>query len=114
MLVDFDQMFKNMDGKVMKQNPGSGDDADLNGVCVEALLNFDPRSDTDGKKKADRYDLALRIKKGGRVRVEAEEVALMKELVGKVFGPLVVGQAYKFLENDDEDKTDKPSKGSKK
>ena len=109
MLVDFAQKFKTLDGKPMTRTLDNLEEVDLKSVSIEALLNADPdpNINTDGPEKVKRYDLVLRINKcDGKIKVTAEEVTLIKNLIGKMFPVMVVGQAYKFLEGDAEEKTD--------
>jgi len=73
-----------------------GEVVTLGKVLINGLLN---PMDEPGKKKAEKFELAIRIKMGGNeVEVTAEEVVLLKEVVGYGFTPLVVGQVYRILE----------------
>ena len=69
----------------------------LGKVLINGLLN---PVDEPGKKKAEKFELAIRIKmvEESCVEVTAEEVVLLKEVVGYGFTPLVVGQVYRILE----------------
>jgi len=53
-----------------------------------------------GDKKVERYDLAMKIHKSpdGLVDLKSEQVTLLKELIAKAYGPLMVGQAYEILD----------------
>lgn len=54
-----------------------------------------------GKQKADRYALAMKINANpSKVDLTIEQMALLKELIGKGFGPLAVGRAYELLEQE--------------
>jgi hypothetical protein len=72
----------------------------LSTVCVNALMNSYPDEQTlTGKEKADRYHVAMKIQANpGRVDLTVEQLTLLKLLVGKAYGPLVVGQVYDLLE----------------
>lgn len=48
--------------------------------------------------KVQRFGLALRVAAGGSVDLKAEEVAMLKDLIGKLYQPLVVGRAYDLLD----------------
>lgn len=82
-----------LDGEPLKD----GDtEVTLGQVCVIALLN--PK-DEPGSKKAEKYELAIRIKMAvDEVDVSAEEVVLLKEVIGYGYNALVVGQVYRILE----------------
>lgn len=84
------------------------EDSKLKHVCIDALLNpeteigpdLKPRAvEIDGNKKFDRWDLASKIhSSNGILDISSDEKAQLKTLVGKRYGPLVVGQAWKALE----------------
>ena len=110
MLVDFDQVFMTMGGEpLIREEKGKKVDATLKEISVEALLSFDPTDKAvKGPEKARRFDLAILINKnGGKLKVESEDIVLMKELIGDGYPPIVVGQAYKFLEGDKDEEKEK-------
>lgn len=74
----------------------------LRTVSVNALLSsFDEERALPGAAKLERYQLATRINAAdGDIELSAEEVALLKQLIGKAYTVLVVGQAYLALEAD--------------
>jgi hypothetical protein len=45
-----------------------------------------------------RFRLAEIAARGGEREVKVEDVALIKQLLGKAFAPLVVGRAYDIIE----------------
>jgi len=47
-----------------------------------------------------RYELALVLKKGGVIQITAEKIAKLKDLIGKVFGVIIVGQAWAMMERE--------------
>jgi hypothetical protein len=72
----------------------------LSGVVTTALLGTYPDEQATGEEKFRRYQLAARIDNAGIQEVAAEEVALIKRLIGKGYPPIVVGPAYQALEQD--------------
>lgn len=99
MRKDFTLQLVDLDGNPLK----NGDKpSDLCFVALTALMaTFDDERTLTGKEKADRYQLAMKINKRPKeVDITVEQLALVKQLIGKAFGPLVVGQAYELLEND--------------
>lgn len=98
MEIDFGQKLKDLDGVEMKD--GKGVDYTLSKVCVEALLSQgDPQAKIGGPEKMKRYSLAQKIHNGKNpIRVDAEDITLLKKLIGEIFLPLAVGQAYEMLE----------------
>jgi hypothetical protein len=87
-------------GERMKMNDK---DLTLGAAVLEALLVLDPQKPESGESKAKSYALAARIVNGmkvgeGEVEVSVEEAALIKQKVGDLFSPAVVGPAYEMLE----------------
>lgn len=72
----------------------------LKKVCVNALLGNVPNENISGEEKYKRYKLFRRIDESvdGFAEVSAEEITLLKTLIGKFYLPLVVGRAYDALE----------------
>jgi hypothetical protein len=98
MKLNLNQEFKALNGEVIKSESGN---LTLKSICSEALLNTSPEDKLSGEDKAKRYQLAHNIfnSKAANFEITVEEVALLKNLIGNLFTPLVVGQAFKFLEN---------------
>lgn len=73
----------------------------LGAVSIAALLGvYGDEQGLSGEDKFKRYQLAERLHAGGVQDVSAEEVALIKKLVGKNWPPAVLGPAYEALEQD--------------
>lgn len=83
-------------------------------ACCEALTAiFGDEQDIKGDEKLTRYLLASKIHNAvdevegnGSVDLKAEDVALLKRLVAKLFGPNIVGPAWQALEGEDQKKAD--------
>lgn len=71
----------------------------LAGAAINALLaNYDGEN-VSGTQKHERMKLALAINdKPTEVDLTAEQLAKLKELIGRAYTPLVVGRAYDLLE----------------
>jgi hypothetical protein len=92
MKINFNQIIKTIKGEEIK-------DLTLKSVSVEALLaTFNDEQSLSGEEKAKRYLLATRIYANDELDLTVEEVAKIKQLVGKGYGPLIVGQAWEMLE----------------
>ena len=92
MKINFNQPIKNIQGEEIK-------DLTLKTVSVEALLaTFSDEQSLSGEEKAKRYLLATRIYANDELDLTVEEIAKIKQLIGKGYGPLVVGQAWEILE----------------
>lgn len=95
MKVDFSRKLSNLDGSIADDAPS------LSEVVLKALLE-DLRGDEvqSGKDKFDRALLAQRIHQSdGEADVTAEEVAMIKDRVGRAYPPLAVLRAWTILES---------------
>lgn len=82
---------------------GEGKPLTTGSVSVNALMGQYPdEQGLTGDEKFKRYQLAARIADGDVLEVSAEEVALLKRLIGKGYLPMVVGPAYLALESEPE------------
>lgn len=86
-----------MEGSVFKDE-NSGNDLTLGMVCVQALLSNDKDENIDGVEKMRRYELAKQIYSGNIDEIKAEEVVLLKKLVGKFFAIVIAGQVLPMLD----------------
>ncbi len=98
MKIDFDKVLNDLSGK-----PLVGEDADngvsLKLICINALIiPYSDESGLSGEDKFARYKLAQKIHPGGEQTITSEEASLLKKLIGKGYGPLIVGQAYGLIE----------------
>ena len=97
MLRNFCQDLLDLEGEPLKDQQGAA--VTLQNASVNALLGQTQDENPDGTEKAKRFVLAMKIHNVKEpVDVTAEEVALIKKLIGKIFTPLVVGRAYELLE----------------
>lgn len=100
MKIDFTKKFTNFNGEVLK-DVTSSKELSLGDICIESLLAIDKTSnELDGVEKVKRYNLALEIHQGKKESLTAEEIVLLKDLIGKYFTTLVVGQALPMLDSD--------------
>ena len=98
MKIDFTQVLKTLDGTEMKV---PGDKVfTLAMATTEALLaSYEDEKSLSGEEKASRYTLALAIHASVEpLDLKVEDVALIKKLVAKGYGPLIVGQAWMLLD----------------
>ena len=96
MKLDFDQTLKNLDGLDLQDDEKNP--IKLKTICVNALLGGDPREQTPGEEKAKRYDLALRLHKGGEQDVKVEEASLIKKQVGALYPAIIVGPVFSIFD----------------
>lgn len=103
MKVDFSQTMKDLDGKIITQGPGLAESqpVTLRLLAVNALLAvFEEEKLLSGEEKVNRYNLAFLIHNATDepVEITVENVAKIKQLISKMYAPLLVGQAWKMLE----------------
>jgi hypothetical protein len=71
----------------------------LRDACVTALLGvYQDEPNLLGTEKLTRYELAKVINSTDEPDLRVEELTLCKELIAKVYGPIVVGQAWPLLD----------------
>lgn len=96
MKVDFETRLVDLSGTAI--NDSEGKPAALRGVVIDALLaQFKDEPNLSGEEKVKRFILAEKIFRG-ETEVSAEDVSLIKKLIGKAYNPLIVGQAWQILE----------------
>lgn len=106
MFINFDVKFKNLDGVNMEEtiNKETGEKrfVTLKSISTVSLLSMSADSKMLGDEKVKRYDLSLKIHNSNRkLDLKVEDIALIKKLIGEVYPPLVVGQAFKILEKEE-------------
>lgn len=74
-------------------------DLTVGAVCANALIaTFADEASLSGDEKLRRFMLAQRIVTAEQVDLIAEEIALIKLLVGKGYGALVVGRVWAAID----------------
>ena len=105
--INVTQTLKNLDGSelqdVQQTCPTCGQTTEartwtLRLVLQTALMTIMRGENTDGAEKVTRYALAMRVHQSDEVELNVEERAKLKDLVGKIYGPLIVGQVWEMLE----------------
>lgn len=96
MKINFNIELKDMDGKPIMETKDKP--LLLDKVCVNAVLSEIPDEKTTGEQKLQRFQLAKKIYGAGEIDVTAEEIVLLKDKIGKLYLPLVVGQVFEILE----------------
>ena len=108
MKVDFDTILKSISGENLKEDDEKTD-LKLSVPCINSLLISAPQKQgerpEEGRAKLLRYKLAKKIYSGGVIDVTAEEISLLKQKIGEVFGPALVGPAFEVLEGLSDEET---------
>ena len=94
-------VLKNINGEDLIESDEKGEvkTVTLRTVFVNALM-IPEQADT-GVKKVEKYGLAIDIQKNDEVNITAEQAALLKEVVGKPYGPVVVGPVFAILDSEE-------------
>ena len=99
--IDFDAPLIDLDGKPFQVPMADGktpENLTLGMAAIIAINNQEkPNSPTPPEKKYKDGLLAQKIYKK-KVTLTVEEIASLKEAIGKQFGPLVILSAYKMLD----------------
>lgn len=99
MKIDFSTVVYDRSGAPAASGLNPDEVLTLAEVAGTALLGLYPdERSLDGKDKFIRYSLWKKISDGGSVDLTVEDIALIKKLVGKAFGPITVGQAWAMLD----------------
>lgn len=100
MNIKFTTVFKTISGKEIKSEDNKI--LTLGDVCSNALLANFKDEEITGKEKLKRFKLAQKIYGVKEpVSIEVEDVALIKELVAKIYSTVIVGQAWELLEGEE-------------
>lgn len=96
MLVKVNVPLLTMDGQVMKDNvDGQAVDATVKMAIVNGVLS--PVQNESGVDKVRKYELATKVFINDEVDLTVDEITLIKDRVGEVFAPIIVGQIYELL-----------------
>lgn len=114
MQIQMNQVLRTVMGtELMRQNPDTKatEVMTLRMVCAESLLTyFSDEMNIPAEEKHKRFKLAQRItmSQDEPVKLTVEELTLVKKLVGRLYGPVVVGPAFDLLEGESLDSHLKP------
>ena len=97
MKIDFSKVPVDLDGIPFTEKDVP---VKVSSIAINALLATFPHEQAlSGEDKLKRFTLAQRIKTNEKsVDISAEELALIKSLIGYGFPPLCVGAAYAILD----------------
>ena len=97
MIINFSETITTINGEDVK-DPETEKSVTIASAAVEALLANYNDEQISGEDKLKRWNLAQKVNGGGDVDLTVEELALIKEVVGKGFGANVVGPVWTALE----------------
>lgn len=100
--IDFSRHITDLDGKDIPSSAAKdAKPIDLASISGMALLTEPPAERGQAQSPADklaRFNLALKIHAGGKIDLSSEETTLLKNAIGTVYPPLVVGRAIEILD----------------
>lgn len=98
MKIDFSQKILQLDGTPMKAEEGKDFTVGMAAVvAIDAVTEETKR--LEPKEKYHRGELAARIYRAKEpIKVDVADVALIKDLIGKVYGPHIVHEAWDMLD----------------
>lgn len=96
MLVDVSNELKQLNGQPLMDNVnGEAVVVTFKDVIANALLS--PVQKEQRVDKIRKYELAKKVYDGGKVDLNEEEIKLIKDRVGDVYPPIVVGPVFELL-----------------
>ena len=96
--VDFSQTIRGLDGKPIPTSDTDKTPVTLGSIAEVALIQPGGTETLTPEEKSRRFFLALKIHEGKGDRLSVEEIALVKKVIGAVYGPLVYGRAVELLD----------------
>jgi len=97
MVLDVTKVLVNIAGESLKESVNDvAVDVILRTVVVNALLS--PVEKDTGMKKMEKEELARKIYQNDSVDLTIEQVKLIKDRIGEMYAPIVVGQCWRLLE----------------
>lgn len=97
MKININQKLKNLEGTQLKNETGK--DLDLREVMLQSLLSMLEGDDRmAGGDKVKIWVISQKIHNSkDELEIDVEDLALIKERIGKMFMPIVVGQAWEMI-----------------
>lgn len=103
MKINMAQSIMGFNGEPIVKSEEDNSPVTLGDSLIMACVNANPQTHTDPDEKVRIYRLMQRIHGGGDVELEAEDIVLLKTLVGESFGVGMVGPVFDILENPRQD-----------
>ena len=74
---------------------------EIKNLCILAMMQGNPQEQIPVELKVKKYKLGMLLCNmvDDQIELSAEEVAMIKQGVGSLWGPMIVGQIHEFLEN---------------
>lgn len=100
MKINFSIEIEDLEGNPIPKSETNKTNATVGSCCINALMaSYEDEKGLSGDDKVKRLNLAQKIHSDkSEYEYTAEDVVLLKKLVGKAYAPLVVGRVYEVLE----------------
>ena len=98
MATDFKSPILQLDGKPIPTSETDKNPLTLGKVCSDALIAQLPGDAPTVDEKGERFRLALKVINRPQEALTANEVVLIKKVVGIAYGSLVVGRVIELLD----------------
>ena len=98
MIKNLDVVLRDLEGKEIIDSEDTKRPVLARTIIINALMATYKDENPSGEEKVRRYKLAMLLH-GGSHELSAEDIVLIKTLVGKGWGPIIVGQIYDLLES---------------
>lgn len=85
-----------LDGTEVKDETGKI--ISLKDICIQALLVNDSKEELSSTEKMKRFTLAQLIFKNTVADITAEDIVMLKNVIGKYMSTLVVGLTFPLIE----------------
>lgn len=97
--LDFTQPLHQLNGEPFTSPDGKPTSVTLGTLAETALLTLGAdEAALPGEDRVKRFVLAQRVHESKDAVLTADEIALIKKLIAKTYGPLFVGQAWRMLD----------------
>lgn len=98
MKLNVTTVLKNINGDdlIEPNAKGEAEPVTVRKVIINALMT--PEQKDTGVQKVEKYSLAMDIQKQDEIELTPEQIVLLKEAIGKPYGPVVVGPVSMLLD----------------
>jgi hypothetical protein len=98
-MIDFTAALHDLDGVAISDGSDAKVPFTLGGAAVRALvISYEDERNLSPEEKFKRGELATRIHGATSLSLKSEDITLLKKLIGKAYGPLIVFRAWPLLD----------------
>lgn len=98
-MIDFSQQVIGFNGEPMRDNADGDAVLTLGRAVANALcVAYQDEQNVSGAEKFKRGKMAFELRDAKEHELPAEDIALVKRLIAKLYGPAVVFRAYQMLD----------------